>query len=234
MSEQRYRVRPDRGSRAVIEDEPLTRHAADTVLRPTGSANEASEPGFVLGRTHVHWGAIVAGLLSALTALYLLSLLGGAIGLTSMNAATAAAQGGVPADAGRNTAIWEAIAGILSFLLGGYVVSRAAHLLDEGWGAFHGALVFMLAVPLILWLAGQGLGSVLGSIGNVAGGLHPDVLQTTAQNNATQVGDTAAALRNGLWGSLIGSLLALAASAIGGWLGVRHLFELDRFTHRRL
>ena len=197
----------------VVERRPVTRAPADTTYTTHEEVQTVeTAPGFVLGRPHLHWGPIFAGLLSALTTLFLLSLLGGALGLTQFNAATAAAQGSIPADAARNSGIWAGIAGILSFLLGGYVASRLAHMLDRNWGAWHGALVFMLALPIALWLAGQGLGAVLGTVGNVASGL--------------AVGESAAALRNTLWGALVGSLLGLGASALGGWLGAHHLLSM--------
>ena len=237
MADDTIRVRPERTDTThVVERQPLTPAAADVAV----TRRVEPTPEFVLGRPHLHWGPIWAGLLSALTALFLLSLLGAAIGLSGMNAATAAAQGGPPPDAGRNSAIWEGIAGILSFLLGGYVAARVAHLLDRNWGAFHGAMVFMLALPIVLWLAGQGLGAVLGTVGNVASGLNVAAGQAAgaaqsaasqagaaARSNPTAVGDTAAALRNGMWGSLIGSLLGLGASTLGGWLGSHHLLSLD-------
>jgi len=202
-------------------------------------------PGFVLSRPHLHWGPIWAGLLTALTTLFVLSLLGAAIGLTGLNAATAAAQGGPPGDAGRNSAIWAGVSGILSFLLGGYVAARVAHMLDRNWGALHGALVFMLALPIALWLAGQGLGAVLGTIGNVASGLNIGAGQAanaaqaaaqaapSAQSNPTAVGDAAAALRNTMWGALVGSLLGLGASALGGWLGAHHLLSREHDVYGR-
>lgn len=191
--------------------------------------------GLDLARDRVRWGPIVAGLLTALTALLLLSLLGLAIGLTSVNAGTAATQGGPPPDIGRNSAIWAAISGIVAFALGGYVASRAAALFNRGWGALNGALVFMLAVPLMLWLAGQGLGSVLGSLGNLSGALasNPNAAQaaqgaasqaqSAAQNvQAGDIARAAEAVRNTAWGTLAGSLVAVAASTLGGWLGTRH------------
>jgi len=106
-----------------------------------------------------------------------------------------------------------------------------------------GALVFMLAVPLILWLAGQGLGTVLGSLGNLSGALasNPGVTQA-AQGAAGQaqaaaqtvqpidVARAAEAARNTAWGTLAGSLLGLAASAFGGWLGTRHPTATERTT----
>jgi hypothetical protein len=221
----------------VVERRPINRAPADARTyraREEVHTHELPQP-FVLTRPHLHWGPVFAGLLTALTTVFLLSLLGGAVGLTQFNAATAAAQGGVPGDAGRNSAIWAGISGILAFLLGGYVAARMAHLLDRNWAAWHGALVFMLALPVALWLAGQGLGAVLGSVGNLASGLNVGAGQaaSAAQNTAAQaqanpaaVGDSAAALRNTLWGAFIGSLLGLGASALGGWLGAHHLLSL--------
>jgi len=163
--------------------------------------------------------------------------------MTTVNAGTAAAQGGPPPDAGRNSAIWAAIAGIVSFLLGGYVAGRTAVLFNRGWGALNGALVFMLAVPLILWLAGQGLGTILGSLGNLSGAMasNPGVTQAAqgaagqaqaaAQNvQPADVARAAEGARNTAWGALAGSLVALAASTLGGSLGTRHPRMSERTT----
>jgi hypothetical protein len=198
-----------------------------------------------LGRDRVHWGPIVAGLLTALTSLLLLSLLGLAVGLTTVNAGTAAAQGGPPPDAGRNSAIWAAVSGLLSFLIGGYVAGRTAAIFRRNWGMLNGALVFMLAVPLILWLAGQGLGTVLGSLGNLSGALasNPGAAQA-AQSAAAQaqasaqtiqpvdVARAAEGARNTAWGTLLGTLLGLGASALGGFLGTRQPTTTERTTRR--
>jgi hypothetical protein len=240
MPEERTGVRSDSGTNGIQTEERIPA----PVVRRVEEVRERTLPdGFDLRSDRVHWGPIVAGLLTALTALLLLNLLGLAIGLTTINAGTAAAQGGPPADAGRNSAIWAGISGIVSFLLGGYVAGRTAALFNRGWGALNGALVFMLAVPLILWLAGQGLGTVLGSLGNLSGALasNPGVTQA-AQGAAGQaqaaaqtvqpidVARAAEAARNTAWGTLAGSLLGLAASAFGGWLGTRHPTATEQTT----
>src|SRR3954449_13459712 len=49
---------------------------------------------FNLMRDRVRWGPILAGFLTALTSLLVLNLLGLAVGFTTVNAGTAAAQGG--------------------------------------------------------------------------------------------------------------------------------------------
>jgi len=237
MTEERIRVRSSGDANGIGTEQRL-----DTALpHRVDEVNEHSLPdGFDLRKDRVHWGPIVAGLLTALTALLLLSLLGLAIGLTTINAGTAAAQGGPPADAGRNSAVWAGVAGILSFLLGGYIAGRTASLFNRGWGALNGALVFMLAVPLILWLAGQGLGTVFGSLGSLSGALvsNPGAAQgaagqaqAAAQNvQPIDVARAAEAVRNTAWGTLLGSLLGLAASAFGGWLGTRHPTVTERTT----
>ncbi len=190
-----------------------------------------------LVRDRVRWGPIWAGLFTALTSLLLLSLLGLAIGLTAGDAEEAARQGGLPVNTGMGAAVWGAISAILSFLLGGYVAGRTAAVFDRGWGALNGALVFLLAVPVILLLAGQGLGTVLGVLGNYVSGLSVNLnqvqqaLPNTAPNATPQEIATAAEnARNGAWGTLLGLLLGLGAAALGGALGTRRDLEVDRRT----
>ena len=195
-----------------------------------------------LRRDRVRWGPIVAGFLTALTSLLLLSLLGLAIGLTAVNAGDVAAQRAAPEGSGMTSAIWGAVSAFLSFLLGGFVAARTAAVFGRGWGALNGLMVFMLAVPLTLWLAGQGMGAVLGSLGNFASGLSADpgqaqgaadqARQATANVQPADAARAAAGARNAAWGTLAGTLLGLLASALGGLLGTRREVELDRGTGR--
>jgi hypothetical protein len=195
-----------------------------------------------LSRDRVRWGPIVAGLATALTSLLMLSLLGLAVGLTVVNAGNVAAQGDAPADLGRNSAIWGALSALIAFFLGGWVAGRSAAVFDRGWGALNGALVFLVAVPVILWLASMGLGTVLGSLGSFAGSLNPD--PGTVQNAADQarqaaqntqpvdVARAAETARNTSWGTLLGMVIGLGASALGGTVGTRRELEVDRRTGR--
>ena len=248
MSQERIRIHPGDGQAAVANGQaaPGRNPGSVAATQQLQEVHERAIPdGFDLGRDRVHWGPIVAGLLTALTSLLLLSLLGLAVGLTTVNAGTAAAQGGPPPDAGRNSAIWAAVSGVLSFLIGGYVAGRTAAIFRRNWGMLNGALVFMLAVPLILWLAGQGLGTVLGSLGNLSGALasNPGAAQA-AQSAAAQaqasaqtiqpvdVARAAEGARNTAWGTLLGTLLGLGASALGGFLGTRQPTTTERTTRR--
>jgi hypothetical protein len=112
---------------------------------------------------------------------------------------------------------------------------------DRRWGALNGALVFMLGVPLTLWLAGQGLGFAAGALGSFVGALNVDPAQVqgaalgaagqaqgaAAQVRPVDVAQAAEGARNAAWGTLLGAALALGASALGGWLGTRRELELD-------
>jgi hypothetical protein len=183
-----------------------------------------------LGRDRVRFGPIVAGLLTALTTLLLLGLLGVAIGLTAVNAGDAAARGDAGGGTGLFSAIWGALTGLLAFGLGGYVAGRTAAVFDRRWGALNGALVFMLGVPLTLWLAGQGLGFATGALGDFVGALNvsPGQVQGAAQQvRPVDVARAAEGARNAAWGTLLGAALALGASALGGWWGTRRELEVE-------
>lgn len=230
----------------VTTDDGAPRSSAGAWHGPAqGDTQDLAIPrGLNLMRDRVRWGPIVAGFLTALTSLLVLNLLGLAVGLTTVNAGTAAAQGGPPPDLGRNSAIWGAISGIISFLLGGYVAGRTAAVFDRGWGALNGALVFLLGVPITFWLAGQGLGALLGTLGGLAPSLNVDPAtaqgaanqaanqaQQTAQNiQPIDVAQAAERARNAAWAALMAVLLGLGAGALGGWLGTRREVEIDRRT----
>ena len=244
QEEDRLAAQSDRGQVTHVTER--TRVARPAVVSgpydgPGARAEVEIPEAYNLDRDRVRWGPIAAGFLTALTSLLLLSLLGLAVGLTAVNAGDAAAQGGAPDGAGRNSAIWGAISGIVSFLLGGYVAGRTAAVFDRRWGALNGALVFLLGVPVTLWLAAQGLGFVAGTLGTFASALNadPGQVQGAAQSAADQarqaagnvqpidVARTAEAARNSAWGALLGSLLGLGASAVGGFMGTRRELQVE-------
>jgi hypothetical protein len=243
-------ITPDSNQRGASErvvvtpghDAPGVSRRAWRELDQDDTQDLAIPRGLNLMRDRVRWGPIVAGFLTALTSLLVLNLLGLAIGLTAVNAGTAAAQGGPPPDLGRNSAIWGALSGIISFLLGGYVAARTAAVFDRGWGALNGALVFLLGVPITFWLAGQGLGTVLGTLGSLVPSLNLDPAsaqgaanqaanqaQQAAQNiEPIDVARAAERVRNAAWTALLAVLLGLGSGALGGWLGTRRELELHR------
>ncbi len=243
-----HTVAPSAGT-GVVRQETVRQETVQRQPATGGGTREVDVPeSYNLTRDRVRWGPIWAGLLTALTSLLLLSLLGLAVGLTAVDAERAAREGGVPLSTGIGTAIWGALSAILAFLLGGFVAGKTAAIFNRRWGALNGALVFLLAVPVILYLAGTTIGGLLGSIGNYAASLNidPNQVREAAQGAANQaqqgaqqttpeqVGTAAENARNGAWGTLLAALLGLGASALGGFLGTRNKVEVDPGTNRIL
>jgi len=221
------RVPLDDMATAPVDVAGYRRPVSETTTTTAETATRNVSQVMNLPADRVRWGPIWAGLLAAFFTLLVLSLLGLALGATTVNAGQAA-QGNVNANAGQYAAIWAGVTAILSFLIGGYVAGRTAAVHERGWAALNGALVFLLALPILLWLASQGLGAVIGNASSIASGLHINLGQlgstaTGAAQNVTpaqaqQAADTA---RNTAWGTLIGLLLGCIAAALGGTLGMR-------------
>jgi hypothetical protein len=195
---------------------------AVAVAAPPELEVEATAP----GRDRVRFGPVVAGLLTALTTLLLLGLLGVALGLSGVDSGAAGGAGGPPPEAGPLAVFWTVLSAFVAFLLGGYVAGRTAAVYDVRWGALNGALVFMLAVPVALWLAAQGAGAAAGALGAAAAALGVDPARLVAEARTAspaEIARAAEAGRNGAWGALLGALLGLVAGALGGTLGTRAL-----------
>ncbi len=182
-------------------------------------------------RDRVRWGPVLAGLVSALAALLILSLLGVAVGLT---AATGDPNGGAAAatnkgdNYGAGAAIWAAISALISFFIGGFVAARTAGIRGKDNGWVNGALVWAVALPLLLWLASSGATGFLNAIGFNLNSFTHTVASTVGNPNTNPVNTDPAAVqrateaaRNGAWGALLALLLGLAAAGLGGLLGGR-------------
>jgi hypothetical protein len=192
----------------------------------------------------VRWGPIMAGLFTALSTLALLSVLGLAIGASSFD----------PGDQGRNfgigAGIWGALSALLAFGLGGWMAARTAAVRGQRNGMLNGTMVWVVAIPLLLYLLSSGIGSLLNTAGRVAGTAatvaapvagqaanNPAVqagaqdgaaaAQATAQALQAQAADpanqeaAADAIKTGAWGTLASMLLGLGAASLGGYLGAR-------------
>lgn len=194
-------------------------------------------------RDQIRWGPVAAGLVTALTTMLLLNLLGVALGLTAANPASTQ-QGDAAANAGQYAAIWAAISAAISFFIGGCVAGKTAAVFSRGAGALNGAMVFLLAVPVTLWLASLGLGALMGTLGSFAGGLNvePGQVQNALQDATQQAqqamghvgkSETAQAAqtaRTAAWAALIGMLIGLVCSALGGMMGTRRAVDAEAIT----
>ena len=130
-------------------------HSA-TVSGPLGSMR-----GFDRPFARVSWGSIFAGAVLALATQLVLTLLGMAIGLATLDPATGDSPSG--ASLGMGAAIWWSISSILSLFFGGYIAARLGGTFN-GW--LHGlttwGAVTMITIALLTTAAGRLIGSASG------------------------------------------------------------------------
>ena len=92
-------------------------------------------------------------------------------------------------------------------------------------GSVGGLASSLAANPQLAQQAQQGASQAAGQAQQAA-----QQAQQAAQQNPTAVGDAAARVRDGAWLSLVGVLLGLGASALGGAFGTRREVRFDRAT----
>lgn len=95
----------------------------------------------------VRWGPIWAGLFTALSTLALLGVLGLAVGFSSYDAGDNIRAFGVGAG------WWAAISALVAFFVGGMISARTAAVPGRGEGVLQGAMVWIVAIPLLMYLA---------------------------------------------------------------------------------
>jgi hypothetical protein len=230
---------------------------SEQTYEPTGGAVRATRgygaptqvgENLMTVRNRVQWGPIVAGLLTGVATLIVLTVLGLAIG-------TSAFEPGESDGLGTAAGIWGALSAIVSFFLGGWVAAKTAAVGGRGSGMINGFMVGATALALILYLTTTGLGNLLGTVGNNLGDIANVVqdqaqaegvtstdqaqdqaqdAQAQAQQAADQATDALTAryddAKKGAWGTLVGLLLALAAATVGGMLGYNQRRDLIEGT----
>lgn len=158
----------------------------------------------------VAWSAVWVGVLAALAVLLIMGLVGIALG------ASAAGPGQQILDWGEFTlgALIVAVFGsFLAFVLGGWTCARVAGLQYAETASLHGAIVWLLAVPILVILAAFGAGSFFGAW---FGGLAGTPFSTAPIGPPSP--DAITAARNAALGAVTALLLGLAGGVLGGWL----------------
>ncbi len=127
----------------------------------------------------VRWGAVIAGLFAAISVLIVLAVAGLAVGLSTFAPGTNAGSVLV------GTGIWGAISVLIAFFVGGGTAARSAAVHGHGNGTLNGAMVWLVAIPLLLYTLIGGVGSLLNTVTGTAA--------TAAQVAAPVAGQAAAA-----------------------------------------
>jgi len=112
----------------------------------------------------------------------------------------------------------------LAFALGGWVAAKVAGLRRSETAMLHGAIVWLVAVPILVVLASMGAASYFGGWYGGLAGLPPAAAAqafAAAQDPAT---------RNAALAAVTALLLGLMGGVVGGWMGSG---EPMTFTHYR-
>ncbi|MBA2276542.1 MAG: hypothetical protein H0W06_02150 [Chloroflexia bacterium] len=219
-----------RGDNALGDDR---RTVTTTTGRRWGGGSRETEIGenVMQVRDRVQWGPIIAGVLTAIATLLILTVLGLAIGSTAIEPREAG-QG-----AGTAAAIWGGLSAIIAFFLGGWVAAKTAAVGGPGSGMINGLMVGVTILTLVLYLTGSGVAAIIGTLGSNIGDIanvaqdqaqaDPQQAQQAeqqtqqAQQQLEQVDPNQAfnTVRDSAWGTFLGLILPLIAAALGGLLG---------------
>jgi hypothetical protein len=156
----------------------------------------------------VYWSAIWAGALSALALALIFGLIGTALG---------AHQVGKKVVNLHDMTFWGLVFSVagafFSFVVGGWVAASIAGLRRAEDAALHGALSWLVALPMLLVLGALGAASFFGGW---YGGLSGTPVWASA-SNVTADPNAAMVARNSAIGAVTALLIGLVGSCIGGW-----------------
>ncbi|HEX6383791.1 MAG TPA: hypothetical protein VF177_03895 [Anaerolineae bacterium] len=145
--------------RRIVTEEEVERAAPTRVIKDVPELD--IDMGVITPVDRIRWGPILAGVVTALSTLVILSLLGLAIGLTVYDASDPASNFGLGAG------LWGIISAVLAFIIGGAIAGYTAAVPTQGDGMLNGAMVWLVTIPLMVYLLGAGIGSLLSAAGNL-------------------------------------------------------------------
>lgn len=204
----------------VDRDDPGVVRTNERVIGHTAPYDDRGHDDFVEVKNRVQFGPILAGVLTAIATMLILTVLGLAIGASALE----------PRDVGQSlgfgAAIWGIISAVIAFFLGGWVAAKTAAVAGAGSGLINGLMVGAAVLALLLWLTGTGVGALVGALGNNVGDI-VDVVQeqgvssAEAEQELNQVDENEAFdnVRDSAWGTLAGLIIPLAAAGLGGLAG---------------
>jgi hypothetical protein len=169
----------------------------------------------------VAWSAIWVGALAALAIGLIIGLIGYAVGAHEVSRF-------VDWKKMRLTALVFSVGGaFFAFVVGGWAAARIAGIRRSESAMLHGAVVWLVAVPLLLGLAASGGAT---HFGGWYGGL-------AATPGVSTIGPStdpqfAAAIRNNALAAVVALLLGLVGSVIGGWMASGEPMSLTYYRRR--
>jgi hypothetical protein len=171
----------------------------------------------------VAWSAVWVGTLSAVALALVVGLVGIAVG-----AHRAGQPFGTWREVGFLALAFSVFGSFLAFVLGGWVAAKVAGVRRSEPAMLHGAIVWLVAVPILLVLTSMGAVSYLGGWYGGLAGLPPAAAAQAFA--AAQDPAAATAARNAALAAVTALLLGLMGGVVGGWMGSG---EPMTFTHYR-
>ena len=159
----------------------------------------------------VHWSAAWVGALTALATAVVIGLFAVALGAYDV---VAPGRFG-PANLDVGDVIAAVCGAFFSFAAGGWVASRVAGFRRADSAALHGAIAWLIAVPLVIVLVALGAGGLFGAWYVALGGT-PAWVATPPPAASVAVVQAA---RKAAGGAATALLLGLVGAVLGGWLG---------------
>ena len=159
----------------------------------------------------VYWSAIWVGTLAALSTALVFGLMGIAVGAHQMGPSGNIVRW---SDFGLGALFFTVFGAFISAVVGGWVAGRIAGLRSSEPAMLHGAIVWMLGVPILVAFAALGVGGFFGGwYGGLLGG------PVWAASPTTVIDANAAiATRNSALATLLSLLLGLVGGVLGGWM----------------
>jgi hypothetical protein len=172
-------------------------------------------------RWPVAWSAIWVGTLTALAVGLIIGLVGFAVGAHEVSRYV------TWKDLRLLTVVFSVGGAFFAFVAGGWTAARIAGILRSEPAMLHGAIVWLLAIPLLLAFAALGGGAAY--LGGWYAGLAGAPSWAIASTASPQP-ELAEAMRNNALATAVALLLGLVGSVIGGWMASG---EPMTFTHYR-
>ena len=227
------------------------------------AVREHEAPGFHFEESHAYhfyvwpvcWSAIAVGALASLAAIAVLGLAGVALGVHLVGVENRVVD---LTKVGFMTLAFSVFSSFLAFVLGGWVAGKVGGIDRSEPAMLHGAIAWLLAVPLLMVLASLGAGSYFGGwyaglSGSPSWANHaaapfdrpeiPGPMATPQEHARYEAAraeyeanvkrwreETPRATRNAALGAATALLLGLIGSVIGGWMASGEPMTL---TYRR-
>ena len=163
---------------------PNTPRAMGDYDAPLVSPVTSSEDARTVLLNNISWGAVIAGIVTALVVQLLLNMLGVGLGFASFDPMASAAENPDAQTASLVAAAWWAVSGIIAAFIGGLAAGRLSGKPKGSTTAWHGLIAWAATTLLIVYLitttAGSLLGGTLSTLSNTLGGIGRTATQAAA------------------------------------------------------